>query len=43
VHRPDLVVHGHAHHGASSGLIGEVPVHNVAVQVTGEDFALFEL
>ena len=42
-HRPDLVVHGHAHHGASSGAIGEVPVHNVAVQVTGEDFAFFEL
>ena len=40
-HRPDLVVHGHAHHGASSGAIGEVPVHNVAVQVTGEDFAFF--
>lgn len=42
-HRPDLVVHGHAHHGAPQGAIGEVPVHNVAVQVTGEDFAFFEL
>lgn len=42
-HRPDLVVHGHAHHGAPHGAIGEVPVHNVAVQVTGEDFAYFEL
>jgi Icc-related predicted phosphoesterase len=43
MHRPDLVVHGHAHHGAPSGRIGEVPVYNVAVHVTGQDFALFEL
>ena len=42
-HRPDLVVHGHAHHGTALGAIGEVPVHNVAVQVTGQDFSLFEL
>jgi len=42
-HRPDLVVHGHAHHGTPRGVIGEVPVHNVAVQVTGQDFASFEL
>lgn len=42
-HRPDLVVHGHAHHGSPRGAIGEVPVHNVAVQVTGQDFAFFEL
>ena len=39
MHRPDLVVHGHAHHGDGRGAIGEVPVHNVAVQVTGQDFA----
>ena len=42
-HRPDLVVHGHAHHGAPRGSIGEVPVHNVAVHVTGHDFALFDV
>jgi Icc-related predicted phosphoesterase len=42
-HRPDLVVHGHAHHGAPQGSIGEVPVHNVAVHVTGQDFALFDV
>ncbi|CAN5362896.1 metallophosphoesterase [soil metagenome] len=42
-HRPDLVVHGHAHHGTAHGAIGEVPVHNVAVQVTGQDFVVFEL
>jgi Icc-related predicted phosphoesterase len=42
-HRPDLVVHGHAHHGTPRAAIGEVPVHNVAVQVTGEDFVLFEI
>ena len=42
-HRPDLVVHGHAHHGTAHGSIGEVPVHNVAIQVTGEDFVVFAL
>jgi len=42
-HRPDLVVHGHAHHGTPRAAIGEVPVHNVAVQVTGEDFVLLEI
>ena len=43
MHRPELVVHGHAHHGARQGTIGAVPVHNVAVHVTGQDFATFEL
>lgn len=43
MHRPDLVVHGHAHRGAAIGSIGSVPVHNVAVQVTGQDFALLEI
>jgi uncharacterized protein len=43
MHRPDLVVHGHAHHGAPRGAIGEVPVYNVAVHVTGQDFAVFDL
>jgi uncharacterized protein len=43
MHRPDLVVHGHAHHGARRGVIGEVPVLNVAVHVTGEDFVRLEL
>jgi len=42
MHRPDLVVHGHAHHGAARGAVGEVPVRNVAVHVTGEDFVRFE-
>ena len=42
-HRPDLVLHGHAHRGSFAGRIGGVPVHNVAVHVTGEDFAFFEL
>jgi Icc-related predicted phosphoesterase len=42
-HRPDLVVHGHAHHGSFHGSIDGVPVHNVAVHVTGRDFWLFEL
>jgi Icc-related predicted phosphoesterase len=43
MHRPDLVVHGHAHHGTARGSIGEVPVHNVAVHVTGQDFVTFEV
>jgi len=42
-HRPDLVLHGHAHRGAPAGQIGDVPVRNVAIHVTGEDFALIEL
>jgi uncharacterized protein len=42
-HRPDLVVHGHAHRGAPRGSIGPVPVHNVAVHVTGQDFAVFDV
>jgi uncharacterized protein len=43
MHRPDLVVHGHAHHGRPQGFIGTVPVHNVAVQVTGQDFVAFTI
>ena len=43
MHRPDLVVHGHAHHGQPLGAIGETPVRNVAVHVTGHDFVLFEV
>jgi Icc-related predicted phosphoesterase len=43
MHRPDLVVHGHAHNGSPFGSIGEVPVRNVAVHVTGTDFVHLEL
>jgi len=43
MHRPDLVVHGHAHHGSARGAIGEVPVYNVAVHVTGQDFVVLDL
>lgn len=43
MHRPDLVLHGHAHQGSALGAVGTVPVHNVAVHVTGREFALFEL
>ena len=42
-HRPDLVLHGHAHAGSPNGAIDGVPVHNVAVHVTGEPFAVFTL
>ncbi len=41
MHRPELVVHGHAHHGARKGSIGTVPVYNVAVHATGQDFVVF--
>jgi Icc-related predicted phosphoesterase len=42
-HRPDLVLHGHAHRGSFEGALGPVPVRNVAVHVLGKDFELFEL
>ena len=42
-HQPDLVLHGHAHRGTASGLIGDVPVHNVAQPVIGKDFEVFQL
>ena len=42
-HRPDVVLHGHAHAGSFRGAIGPVPVYNVAVHVTGSDFYVFKL
>jgi uncharacterized protein len=42
-HRPDLVVHGHAHAGRFEGSIDGVPVYNVAVPVLGRDFWTFEV
>jgi Icc-related predicted phosphoesterase len=42
-HRPDLVLHGHAHAGVFEGFLGPLPVYNVAVFVTGRDFWIFEL
>jgi Icc-related predicted phosphoesterase len=42
-YRPDLVVHGHAHHGSFEGDVDGVPVYNVAVHVTGREFWVFEL
>jgi uncharacterized protein len=39
----DLVLHGHAHAGSFEGGIGEIPVYNVAVHVTGRNFWIFEL
>jgi Icc-related predicted phosphoesterase len=42
-HGPDLVLHGHAHDGAAQGQIGEVPVYNVSLPVTGRDFWTIEL
>jgi uncharacterized protein len=42
-HRPDVVLHGHAHAGSFEGAIGDIPVYNVAVHVTGRDFYVFDL
>jgi Icc-related predicted phosphoesterase len=42
-YRPDIVLHGHAHGGTFEGRIGDVPVYNVAVHVTGRDFWIFDL
>jgi len=42
-HRPDLVLHGHAHAGRLQGDLDGVPVYNVSVPVMGQDFWLFEL
>jgi uncharacterized protein len=42
-HRPQLVVHGHAHHGSFEGDVDGVPVYNVAVHVIGREFWVFEL
>jgi Icc-related predicted phosphoesterase len=41
-HRPDLVLHGHAHAGRFDGTIGTVPVFNVALPMKRE-FWVFEL
>jgi uncharacterized protein len=42
-HRPDVVLHGHAHEGTFAGAIGTIPVYNVAVHVMRRDFFVFEL
>jgi Icc-related predicted phosphoesterase len=42
-YQPDMVLHGHAHAGSFEGRIGETPVYNVAVHVTGRDFYVFDL
>jgi Icc-related predicted phosphoesterase len=42
-HRPDLVLHGHAHAGLFEGRIGAVPVFNVAWPLIGGGFAIWSL
>jgi uncharacterized protein len=42
-YQPDLVVHGHAHSGSFEGRIGETPIYNVSLHVTGSDFYVFDL
>jgi hypothetical protein len=39
----DASLHGHAHAGSFEGCIGDIPVYNVAVHVTGRNFWIFEL
>jgi uncharacterized protein len=41
-HRPNLVVHAHAHEGSPRGDIGDVPVYNVSMPVNGNQFRVFE-
>ena len=40
---PDIVLHGHAHAGTFAGLLGDIPVYNVAIHVTRRDFWIFEV
>jgi Icc-related predicted phosphoesterase len=42
-HRPNLVVHAHAHKGSSRGEIGDIPVYNVSMPVIGNRFKVLEL
>ena len=42
-HRPDLVLHGHAHGGRFEAALEGVPVYNVSVPVMRQDFWIFEL
>jgi Icc-related predicted phosphoesterase len=42
-HRPDLVLHGHAHAGRLQADLDGVPIFNVSVPVMGQDFWIFEL
>jgi Icc-related predicted phosphoesterase len=42
-HKPDLVLHAHAHEGAPRGQVGGVPVLNVSAQVIGRPLALVDL
>ena len=42
-HRPDLVLHGHAHAGRLETSLEGIPVYNVSVPVMRQDFWVFEL
>ena len=42
-HRPDVVFHVHAHHGRPRGLMGSVPVCNVARHVIERDFGVVRI
>ena len=42
-HRPDLVVHAHAHSGAFRGAVGGVPVFNVSRDLLRGDVCVLEL
>jgi uncharacterized protein len=42
-HRPDLVLHGHAHAGRLETSLEGIPIFNVSVPVMRQDFWIFEL
>jgi Icc-related predicted phosphoesterase len=42
-HRPDLVLHGHAHAGRLQAELEGIPVFNVSVPVMNQDFWVFEM
>jgi Icc-related predicted phosphoesterase len=42
-HRPNLVVHAHAHEGSARGELGGVPVVNVSASVLGRPLSLFDV
>jgi uncharacterized protein len=42
-HRPNLVVHAHAHEGSARGELGGVPVVNVSASVLGRPLELFDV
>jgi Icc-related predicted phosphoesterase len=42
-HRPDAVVHAHAHAGSFRGSVGDVPVYNVSAPLLGRRLCVLEV